>query len=436
MDLVKKNWLSITFGVIAALAVCADFWPMGGKYAALRSEAQARAKVNSELQSLETKQRNKPQIDPERAEPEPLGVFPTPAIIKAGGEATQKLAEGAKQLEAEVIKLNIHTPLVAGALPGRAEDHSPLIDFARAYVEAFNVMGTQPQREQSVPWRAMKFGMPPTDQDIQHAKDQLKFDTTNELKTVDVSGNISNQREIDQEVATQQAALPEKMRGEVAAKSFVYIQPDGSTFTLFNPPITVGQAPDPSIIFAAQIGLWVQEDFCKAIYAINTMKGSDGNAPKNVTEAPIKRLIKITVPSPPAQLPMPFLGVTTSADPNAAAAASGEPKPNTVLSPTGRVSNAMYDVVQFEVDMDVEADKLPMILEELGRGQFLSVVQVVSITAIDSSIWHAAGFYFGNKPIVNVKLKCEDLFMREWTKKLMPPVIRQKLGVPADTPAT
>jgi len=436
MDLVKKNWLSIAFGIVAALAVLADFWPMGGKYQALQTEAQARANVNRELQSLQTKQRNKPLIDPDKAEPEPLGVFPTPNVIKAGNEATQKLAEGAKQLEGEVVKLNIHQPLVPGALPGRADDKSPLIDFARAYVEAFNILGTQAQREQSVPYKAMKFGIPPTETDIQRAKEQVKFDTTNEMKNVDAAGNIANQKDIDLEVTNLQAALPEKLRNDVASKSMVYINPDNSTFTLYNPLITVGQAPDPSTIFAAQIGLWVQEDFCKAIYGINTMAGPDGNKPKNVTEAPIKHLLKIVVPSPPVTLALPFLGLTTSSDPNVPGGASGEPKPNTVLSPTGRVSNSMYDVVPFEVELNVEAEKLPMILEELGRGRFMDVVQVVSVTAVDSSTWHALGYFYGNKPIVTVKLKCEDFFMREWTKPLMPPPIRLKLGVPADPAPT
>src|SRR5262249_35202090 len=156
----------------------------------------------------------------------------------------------------------------------------------------------------------------------------------------------------------------------------------------------------------------------------NSMPGSDGKKPANVMEAPIKHLRRITVPSPPMTLQMPFLGVAASADPNAAAATNADPKPNNVLSPTGRVSNGMYDVVQFEVDLNVDADRLPMIIEELGRGQFLSVVQVISITAVDSSTWHALGYYYGNKPVVNVKLKCEDLFMRAWTKPLMPPAIR------------
>ena len=41
-------------------------------------------------------------------------------------------------------------------------------------------------------------------------------------------------------MAQQQAALPDKMKSEVASRCRVYIEP--GTFTLFNPAITVGSA--------------------------------------------------------------------------------------------------------------------------------------------------------------------------------------------------
>src|SRR5262249_15028281 len=111
--------------------------------------------------------------------------------------------------------------------------------------------------------------------------------------------------------------------------------------------------------------------------------------------------------------------------------------PPPIGSPTGRVSNGLYDVVQFDVEMIVEADRVPMILEELGRGRFLSVFQVVSITAIDSSLNHAAGYYYGNKPVVDLRLKCEDIFLRDWTIPLMPPSVQKRVGAapPATNPA-
>ena len=133
MDLVKKNWLSIAFGVIAILAIAADFWPMAGKYEQLRGEANKSVAVNNELKTLESKPRNEPitKVETAAAEAKPLTVFPTEKVTAAGKTAIEKLAEGAKHLSAEVVKMNIHQPLVQYALPGQAENKTPLINFAQ-----------------------------------------------------------------------------------------------------------------------------------------------------------------------------------------------------------------------------------------------------------------------------------------------------------------
>src|SRR5262249_25622712 len=143
------------------------------------------------------------------------------------------------------------------------------------------------------------------------------------------------------------------MRRKVAEDCMVYIEP--ATFTIYQsqPQISVGMAPDPSTIFWAQIGLWTQEDFCKAVYAINSLPLPDGKKPANVMEAPVKPILKIDIPQAQNQQSgVLFTGVAAAAgDPNAPPPPPGDPKPNPALSPTGRVSNGMYDVLQFRVIM-------------------------------------------------------------------------------------
>src|SRR2546421_4172763 len=114
MDLVKKNWLSIVFAVIAILAIAADFWPMAGKYEELRGEANKSVAVNTELKTLESRPRNEPitKVETASAEAKPLAVFPTEKVTAAGKAAIEKLAEGAKHLSAEVVKLNVPQPMV------------------------------------------------------------------------------------------------------------------------------------------------------------------------------------------------------------------------------------------------------------------------------------------------------------------------------------
>jgi hypothetical protein len=37
---------------------------------------------------------------------------------------------------------------------------------------------------------------------------------------------------------------------------------------------------------------------------------------------------------------------------------------------------------------------------------------------------------YGDRPVVQLKLRCEALLLREWTRKYMPPAIKKALGIP------
>ena len=112
MDIVKKNLFSIILAVLAVAAVVANFYPMGGKYEQLHTQAQARAAMDTSLKSLLNKQRNLPVTNPQGGEAQPLGHFPTPKIIEEGKAATEKISKGSQDLLDGVVKLNLHQPLV------------------------------------------------------------------------------------------------------------------------------------------------------------------------------------------------------------------------------------------------------------------------------------------------------------------------------------
>jgi len=90
--------------------------------------------------------------------------------------------------------------------------------------------------------------------------------------------------------------------------------------------------------------------------------------------------------------------------------------------------------MQFDVDMVVEADQVPWVLDQIGKGRLISITQVSAINALDSAVAKGGGFFYGNRPVVDVKFRCEELFMRKWTKDLMPPPVRKQLAIP-DEPA-
>jgi hypothetical protein len=97
-------------------------------------------------------------------------------------------------------------------------------------------------------------------------------------------------------------------------------------------------------------------------------------------------------------------------------------------SPTGRVSNGLYDVVHFDVIMDVDAEMVPMVMSELSRERFITVRRIDNLMAVDSALEQVQGYFYGNRPVVRLTLACEALFLREWTKPLMPTGVKRILA--------
>src|SRR5690606_12065396 len=180
----------------------------------------------------------------------------------------------------------------------------------------------------------------------------------------------------------------------------------------------------PEEAWYAQLGLWVQQDIVDAIARANT-----GAA--NVTESLVKHLLRVEIPDNPYVLqarananpgeavdPM----AVATADPNAPLPKHYE------VSLTGRVSNPIYDVVQFRLIVNVDATRLPQFVQELTSGQ-LFYVREMSAVVVDSAQQMAQGFIYGKQPVVTVTLDCEELFLRAWTTQYMPEPVKLTLGV-------
>jgi hypothetical protein len=110
-------------------------------------------------------------------------------------------------------------------------------------------------------------------------------------------------------------------------------------------------------------------------------------------------------------------------------AAAGTPAPGAVvdidvkdygLSPTGRVCNRLYDVVQFYVVAVVDAKAVKPFIQQLQHGQFINVLEI-DLQGVDLDGSLEEGYEYGKRPVVEVKLRCEALFLRDWTAWVPPP---------------
>jgi hypothetical protein len=253
----------------------------------------------------------------------------------------------------------------------------------------------------------------------------------------DPSSEARAKQAFDQELLT----LPAQIRAGRAEEILVYAEPTSIEVhpQIISPGAAAGGVtsapPNAAAIWYAQLNYWIQKDVAEAIYAINEPHG-------NVTKAPVKKLIKLNIQSyrgakpltagsampPGGMYPGEMMDMGAMPDMGGAAPQAAS---TFDLSPTGRTSNAVYDVIPFTLDVHVEADQLPAFLLELSRNRFITAYQV-SASAIDSVVLGATdNVVYGTKPVVHATIACEALMLRNWTVPLMPLAVRQQLGVAA-----
>ena len=105
------------------------------------------------------------------------------------------------------------------------------------------------------------------------------------------------------------------------------------------------------------------------------------------------------------------------------------------MSPTGRQCNALYDVIPVTIVVHVEADRLPLFLEILGRKRFITAYNV-NLAAVDSVVLNATqNLMYGSAPVVQATINCEVLMLRSWTQPLMPQPVQDQLGIKETAPA-
>ncbi len=121
MDIVKKNWLSITMGVIAILAVVGNFYPMNKYRDELHTQVETHAASVGTLHDLLNKQRNLPIVVPGSTESVPLNGFPTPQAVEEAHAATDQVNKAADERASQCDRSSKHTPsVVSGSITRRS----------------------------------------------------------------------------------------------------------------------------------------------------------------------------------------------------------------------------------------------------------------------------------------------------------------------------
>jgi hypothetical protein len=411
---VRKNILIIICGVIAVAAIVSIFWPIDGYFASLQTDVDARKSAYATATTLLRKSRTLPVLDPQTTDPQPLNVFPTDSVIARGTSATEAIGEESKAMLQTAMTLVKHNPLVANALPDGGTMDATF--FLRQYQQIMTFPSSDPdQMANSLPVTILHAGMPPAEAEITARQTQVSNDITNRFTEKDASGNPINAPDVAAKVDQAVALVPVQMRTDAATKNQMYIAPDAFHI---NPSLTGVNPPGTVAMFNGQIGLWLLQDVFSALASANA------DCQGGVPHSRVKHLIKIDFAD------APFSPVPQSTDPNAPPTPSDPLHPQIKLnvSPTGHVSNGLYDVIPFSLRIVVDAQQVPAVLQALSKDRFITVLRMDMLT-VDSGAAVLAGYLYGDKPVVQLNLSCEELFFRADTLPYMPDSIKKALNI-------
>ncbi len=410
MDIVKNNWFSIVCGVVVIAALIAAYTPLGSQVQALQGNLDKSAQTSRKMQELLTRHRTLPLVDPTRTEAAELPVFPSHTVYEAGKKIVAQIHEQSLAMQDAAVKMNKHELLTKQSLP-MPPSQGVQFQFRIDYTDLMSATGPQHLPKLVGP---MKPGVPPTAEELTKRKQEIA-DKIKQNRLIQVGQQVPQQiqQAVDEEIADAQQKLPDQMRMAVAKRSLVYVDP---TAFASDQQIQGATAPDPVDIFSAQLMLWVQQDVIAGVNECNA-----GSA--NVTVAPVKRLIKVDVQPTFVRSQQ----VPTSGDQDAPVGKALS------LSPTGRVSNPLYDVVHFTVSVDVDATKVEKFLHDFSKDRLIDVYNM-NISNVDLADRLAAGFAYGDAPVVNLQMDCEALFLRHWLVAYMPPAVKQSLGIQEQAP--
>lgn len=238
----------------------------------------------------------------------------------------------------------------------------------------------------------------------------------------------------------------EQLREYLSTRRLTMYVEKAETYSMYADARVIHISPLPnadppwSELFNWQWEYWVYEDVLRGL--------ADANAgSESILDAPVKSVELLTWLSG-----MP--GATGLAQPSGrtgfggaggggggSAAPSGGAAPDFTVgvqkdyatSFTGRVTNPLYDVVTVELKIVADAHRLPEIMDALSSRNFITVLDT-TIVPRDAFADVANGFVYGDRPVAEVTLLLETVWLREWTEEFMPDETRTALNIPIPQP--
>ncbi len=311
-------------------------------------------------------------------------------------------------------------PLVSGLLPepaGAQERRRKTVEMVRAISGEHQGDGVYPLARRLLD--RINAGPPISEQDLTDSLNDFERNQRKNLEESSASGSLTPEQEdeLGEQLVRQRLGAYASRASELS----MYASPE---VIMINNPGQMGVAPfepDPALTgyteqdaFAWQFNIWLIEDLLAGLDAANT--GPTGER-ASVTDAVAKRLQAIEI--------RPFAWSDSAQAP---------PAPASHTSRAGDSTGAIYDVRNARLVVVADAERVPTLVDALGRSNFITVTSMRA-ERVDEWADLAEGYYYGPSPVLRLTMDVEVVYLRDWTKRYMPPAVREALGIQADEPA-
>jgi len=280
-------------------------------------------------------------------------------------------------------------------------------------------------------------GAPPTDADIQNAKEAIDDerrlaeamageDARKETVPPPPGGPPDGETHPSGLITEKQARESAATRASIQKARSIYCYATMESLDE-NTEIYAGLSPNPNDMWRAQVSLWIQQDVVDSLARVNDqaakrLTAEDPDAAPWVGVLPVKDLISIRVSD---YIP----NEATAKERRLSGDSPSFPPGKSDIAFTKHQSNEMYEVVQFALKMVVDARAVPTIIDEICKDRFHALLNLEY--TYDRSLLENLSMedkIYGAQPTIVVLMEFETIFFGELYRCSMPPAVLAKLG--------
>lgn len=410
MDFLKKNWPMIAFGVIVAASIGMGVWGwLRGDE--IKKKMTVPEQLAQRVQTYSSTGANADMIDAKKAQIE-KDKKELETWISVGLDLQKYNAfEEEAGSDGKLVKKK-REPIVADALPKPLKPGD-----AYRFRDQYKI-----EIERMI--KRLHGGSPPSHSDIEDMRFQMTSKKPIRSKAIEDPWALAEAAAFEpvnpakaERPSTRQDALrqdPEFVASLDRAKR-IWIYIDNRALDMH--PLADKDLPaPPDEIWQAQLSLWIQQDIVTAIARINeraaaAMAKAGKPDQQWVAFMPVKELVKIAI--------APRLGH-----------GGGLNVQSTMFAPsfTRRNNTAGMFMVPVQVVAVVDVRKLPELLEELTRTNFITPINL-EFSSIASDPLQKP-YVYGPNPVAKVTIDLEIYFLRSEFEKYIPEELKQALASP------